>query len=49
MQQGMPTHIVNNSATDNRINQLKIQIKILEEQLAASKRDLRELEKSKHQ
>ena len=35
-----------NTAKQHRINQLQAQIKILEEQLEASKRDLRELQKS---
>lgn len=48
MQKYNHSDIVNNSV-ENRINQLKIQIKILEEQLESSKRDLRKLERSKHQ
>ena len=43
MQSGRPSTIVNNSV-DQRIAQLKIQIAILENQLAASKRDLKNLE-----
>lgn len=43
MQQGRPTALADN-AKQNRINQLKIQIQTLEEQLAAAKRDLRSLE-----
>ena len=46
MQQGSPTPIVSNSK-ELRIKQLKIQIKMLEDQLEAAKRDLRNLEKSK--
>ena len=34
------------NAKENRINQLKIQIRMLEQQLETSKRDLRDLEKS---
>lgn len=45
MQQGMPTYLSDNSR-ENRINQLKIQIKMLEQQLETSRRDLRDLEKS---
>lgn len=43
MQSGRPSTIVNNSV-DQRMAQLRIQIAILEEQLAASKRDLKNLE-----
>ena len=38
-----------NTARQNRINQLQIQIKMLEEQLEASKRDLKELQRQENQ
>ena len=44
MQQGRPTPLATINKT-TRINQLKIQIKLLEEQLANAKRDLKLLEK----
>lgn len=44
MQQGRPTALSNQSV-EHRKNQLRIQIQILEEQLASAKRDLRQLEK----
>lgn len=44
MQQGKPTTLSDKSR-ENRKNQLRIQIAILEEQLASAKRDLRQLER----
>ena len=44
MQQGVPTTLSSKSK-ENRINQLKIQIKVLEEQLESAKRDLKNLQK----
>lgn len=44
MQQGRPTHLTDNMK-EIRINQLKEQIKILEEQLDNAKRDLKALQK----
>ena len=38
-----------NTTRQNRINQLKIQIQMLEEQLEASKRDLKELQRQENQ
>ena len=43
MQQGRPSALVSNNV-DHRIDQLKIQIALLEQQLESSKRDLRNLE-----
>jgi len=45
MQQGQPTQL-SKSLKETRIQQLRIQIKMLEEQLDNAKRDLRQLEKS---
>jgi len=45
MQQGRPTQL-SNSSKELRIQQLKLQIKVLEEQLDNAKKDLRRLEKS---
>lgn len=45
MQQGKPTQL-STLSKEVRIQQLKIQIKTLEEQLDNAKRDLRQLEKS---
>lgn len=48
MQSGRPSTLVNNSI-DRREAQLKIQIQILENQLAAAKRDLKQLENQRRE